>query len=68
MVTQSAPWGGLLACLYIASGGPSSILLTALTLSLNSKRHSEHTLIYNGLGLNFGGDFRPVSLSAVNKV
>jgi hypothetical protein len=27
MVTQSAPWGGLLACLYIASGGPNNLHL-----------------------------------------
>jgi len=34
MVTQSAPWGGLLACLNIASGRPTSILFIALKRQL----------------------------------
>jgi len=51
MVTQSAPWGGLLACLYIASGGPSSILFTALNFMLLQSVHSGHTLAVNGLQL-----------------
>jgi len=51
MVTQSAPWGGLLACLYIASGGPSSILFTALNFMLLQSVHSGHTLAVNGLAM-----------------
>jgi len=51
MVTQSAPWGGLLACLYIASGGPSSILFTALNFMLLQSVHSGHTLVANVLNM-----------------
>jgi len=48
MVTQSAPWGGLLVCLYITSGGPTSILFTAPKLHLPMSFCSGHTLAHNG--------------------
>jgi len=65
MVTQSAPWGGLLVCLYITSGRSTSILFTALNLSLNSELHSEHTLAYNGGGMVSKG-LRAFFLSSYN--
>jgi len=61
MVTQSAPWGGLLACLNIASGRPTSIFFTALKLHLTMLFHSGHTLATNGLGIWLVGDFKALS-------
>jgi hypothetical protein len=47
MITQSAPWGGLLACLYIASGGPNNLHLI-YSIDCSKNVHSRHTLAYNG--------------------
>jgi hypothetical protein len=41
--------------LYNTSGGPSSILFTALHFIANSELHSEHTLAYNGCKSTSGG-------------